>query len=123
MGFKEFKEKRRKIKEERRDPYDKEEIKILMKMKATKPGTEEYKELQQELKSINQIRAESRESKRKISKADKGGILLKILGIGGGAIGLFSIIKAEKDGLVATGEKRTILDAISRAIGNVFVKR
>ena len=80
------------------------------------------KEIQQELKTVNQTRADSRESKRRISKTDKGSIIVKLLGIGGAAVGLFSIIKAERDGLTFTGEKRSVMDAISRGIGNIFVK-
>lgn len=119
--FKKLKEKRE-TKKAIRDPYSVEELRLNLQLQKLTPGTPEYKEIQQELKATNQMRAESRESRRRISKTDKGGIIIKILGLGGAAAGLFSIIKAERDGLTFTGEKRTVMDAISRGIGNIFVK-
>lgn len=110
----------RKSKKMDKDPYLSEELRLLAKMKKLQPGTDEYAKAQAELKNINIMRSESRESKRRISKADRGGILIKILGIGGGALGLFSIIKAERDGMTFTGEKRSIMDSIARAVGKIF---
>lgn len=116
----------KKTREERaleRDPYLGEEIRLNNELKKLKPGSDEYKEVQRELKDLNIIRAESRESKRRISKQDKGGIIIKVLGILGAGAGLGSIIWAEHKGLTFTGEKRSIMDSIARGIGNIFVKR
>lgn len=123
MDFKAWKEKRKAKKYERKDPYDKEELRLLTRLNSLTMGTEEYKECQAELKNINAMRSESRESKRKISKQDRGSIVLKILGGVTGGLGLLAVIKAEKDGLTYTGEKRTIMDSICRGIGQVFVRR
>lgn len=122
MNLNEWKKKRKSAKERKKDPYDKEELRLLLRMQKLTPGTDEYRECQAELRNINQSRAESRESKRRISKSDKGGIFLKVLGILGAGAGLGSIIWAERSGLTFTGEKRSVMDSISRAIGNVFVK-
>jgi len=103
--------------------YDEEELTLLKRMKDLDRGSEEYKECQSELKNIHILRAESRESKRRISKQDKGGILIKTLGIFGAALGVGSIIWSERQGMTFTGEKRSIMDAIARGIGNIFVKR
>ena len=120
--IKEWRENRKKKKIEKADPYDREELRLLMKLKTKTPGTDEYRELQTELKNVNIMRSESRESKRRICKADRGGIILKVLGIAGGGLGLFSIIRAEREGLTFTGEKRTIMDSIASTIGRVFVR-
>lgn len=122
MNVKDWMKRRKERKEGKKDPYDKEELRLLLRLQKLNPGTEEYKEAQAELKNINQMRGESRESKRKIAKADRGGIVLKVLGLVGGGVGLFSVIKAERDGLTFTGEKRTVMDAICRGIGNVFAR-
>ena len=103
--------------------YDEEELALLKRMKDLDRGSDEYKEAQSELKNLNVMRAESRESKRRISKQDKGGIIIKVLGIFGAAAGVGSIIWAEKQGMTFTGEKRSVMDAIARGIGNIFVKK
>ena len=100
--------------------YDDEEVRLLTKMANMENGTEAYKEAQSELRALNATRAESRESKRRISKDGKVTLAAKILGIIGGGIGLFSIIKAERDGMTFTGEKRTIMDSLCRGIGNIL---
>ena len=115
-----FNKEKRKARKLEKDPYLSEELRLLAKMKKLTPGTEEYSKAQAELKNINVMRSESRESKRRISKADRGGIIIKILGIGGGALGLFSIIRAEREGMTFTGEKRSIMDSIARAVGKIF---
>ena len=121
MGMKEklkaWKEKRKVKKEANRDLYDVEEERLKKMLKELQPGTSEYKEIQQELKDTNCIRAESRESKRRISKVDKGGILRTALG---GVLtlgGILCVAKFEKDGVVYTGEKRTIMDTLIRTAG------
>ena len=117
-----WKAKRKAKKEARGYSYDTEEARLLIALNKQQPGTDTYKELQKELREINQMRDESRESRRRVSKSDRGGIIMKLLGIAGGAVGLFSIIKAERDGMTFTGQKRTIMDAISRTIGNILHK-
>ena len=113
------KEAKRKIK----DPYYVEELRLNLKLQELEPGTEQYKEVQQELKTTNIMRGESAESKRRISKADKGGIIIKVLGILGAGAGIGSIIWAETKGLTFTGEKRRIMDSISSSIGKIFFNK
>ena len=121
--FEKFREKRKQKKESKRDYYDKEELRIQQLLNTLDPDSEKYSEIQALLRNNNQIRGESRESKRSVSKEAKGNIIVKVLGLMGAGVGLGSIIWAEYKGMTFTGEKRTILDAISRGIGNVFVRR
>lgn len=100
--------------------YDEEEARLLAKLAELESGTDSYKETQSELRAISQMRAESKESKRRISKEGKVSLAASILGFTGGVIGLFGVIKAERDGLTFTGEKRTIMDSICRGIGQIF---
>lgn len=123
MNFKKRRENRKAKKEAKRDPYDILERRLQLKLLEMESGTAEFQEIQKELKEVNASRAESRESKRKISKQDKGGIIIKILGIFGAGAGLASIIWAEKQGMTFTGEKRGVMSAISRGIGDIFVRR
>lgn len=115
-----LREKRKVKREERQDLYDKIELKLKRKLNELEVGTEEYDRVQKELREINQIREESRESKRRISKKDKGGMLLKIVGGVTGLVGVGSLIWAEREGMTFTGEKRNIIGSISRGIGKIF---
>lgn len=107
----------------KRDPYDQIEAAIQKKLLETDVDADEFADLQARLKTNVVTRAESRESKRRISKQDKGGIVLKILGILGAGAGIGSIIWAERQGMVFTGEKRSVMDAIARGIGQIFVRK
>ena len=107
----------------KRDPYDILEEKLQKKLLVTDVDADEFEMIQNRLKSNNTMRAESRESKRRISKQDKGGIIIKVLSIIGAGAGIGSIIWAERQGMVFTGEKRSIMDSIARTIGQVFVKK
>lgn len=124
MGFKDWlksrKEKKVAKKEAKRDPYDILERKLQMELIKTDMGTERFETIRKELKDVNIMRGESRESKRRISKQDKGGLIIKIVSLIGGAAGLGTIIYAEHKGMTFTGEKRNIIGSISKAIGNVF---
>ena len=113
MGkFSAWREKRKQKKEARMDPYDRQELRLQMKLQELEPGTPEYQEIQNEIKVTNTNRSESRESRRRISKSDRGGIILKILGIGGTLAGIVAVATYEKDGMTFTGEKRTIMDTL-----------
>lgn len=120
MGWlKDLKAKR----EDRRDPYDKEELRLRTMICELDPFDERYDQLQEKLKNNIRMHGDSKENKRKIAKADRGGVLIKILGIGGAIAGGFMIGKFERDGLTYTGEKRSYMDAISRAFGNMFIRK
>lgn len=123
MKFLKNRKEKREAKKKVKDPYYVEELRLNLKLQELEPGTAEYKEIQQELKMTNQMRGESAESKRRISKQDKGGILIKLLGILGAGAGIGSIIWAETRGMTFTGEKRKIMDSISSSIGKIFFNR
>ena len=121
MGFfREWREKRKQRALERLDDYDKIERSLKKKLLDLTPGTEEYEKVQGELKANNIIREESRESKRRISKKDKGGMIIKCITglIGLGGIG--TMIWAERQDMTFTGEKRSIISSVARGIGKIF---
>ena len=119
MGkFKEWKDRRKTKREEKRDPYDKMEVRLQLKLLDLEPGTEEFKECQAELKNIVSTRSESKESKRRIAKGDRGGIIVKTLGILGTIAGVVTVARYEREGMVFTGEKRTWMDSLVRTMGN-----
>ena len=104
----------RKKKQKKVNFYDQEEIRIQEAMKGLEVTSDEYREMQKVLKESTQSRAESKESKRRISKADKGPILKTVIGalcLGGTALGISLF---EKSGNTYTGEKRTWIDTIIR---------
>lgn len=102
--------------------YDQEEQRLRELICELDPFDERYDQLQGKLKNTIAMRDSSKESKRKICKSDRGGILMKILGVGGAIAGGFMIGKFEKDGLTYTGEKRSFMDAVTRTFGNLFIK-
>lgn len=118
MNMKQWKAKRRARKEARRDPYDRQEIRILDELEKLDVKDPEYSRLQTLLKTTNTMRSESRESRRRLTKEGRGNLWGKILGILGTVGGIVAVAKFEKDGGMVTGEKRTIMDALCRAVGN-----
>ena len=84
-------EERIKKKEARMDPYDVLERRLQRKLMDMQAGTKEFDDVRDELRSVNQMRTESRESKRRISKSDKGGLLIKIVSGLFGAAGLGAV--------------------------------
>ena len=99
------------------DFYDAEEIRIQEAIAKLDPCTPEYKEMLGVLKMSNNNREESKESKRRIAKADRGGIIGKIIGtlcLTGSVLG---ICLFEKEGNTFTGEKRSWVDTIIGSIG------
>ena len=68
MGLKDWKQKRKIRKLERADKYDLLEAKLKDELlKVNDVRSDDFKNIRAELKEINTIRAESRESKRRIS--------------------------------------------------------
>lgn len=119
MGLRDWFDRR---KENRLNSYDAEEQRLREMICSIDPFDERYDALQAKLKNTIVMRDTSKESKRKIAKSDRGGIIMKILGVGGAIAGGIMIGKFEKDGLTYTGEKRSFMDAISRTFGNLFIK-
>lgn len=114
----------KKIKESHADRhiYDTEEQRLQKMICELDPFDEKYDALQAKLKNNLAMKEVSKESRRKICKSDRGGVLMKILGVGGALLGGIMIGKYEKDGMTFTGEKRSFMDSMTRSIGNLFFK-
>ena len=117
MSLKEWKEKRKQKKLDKQDPYIREERRLKLKQLELDPLTDEYERLQAEIEKFNKANRESRDNRRHLTP-EKASIWTKIIGgictIGG----IVAVAKFEKDGLCITGEKRTIMDSLCRAVGN-----
>ncbi len=107
---------------EAKHPYDSEEQRLQQMICELDPFDEKYDQLQNKLKNTLVMRETSKESKRKIAKSDRGGLIMKIIGVGGALAGGIMIGKYERDGMTFTGEKRTFMDSMTRTIGNLFFK-
>ena len=118
-----LKEKWKASRERRRDPYDKEEERLRNMIAQIDPLDARYSEMQEKLKNNIRMQNDSKENHRKIAKADRGGVLMKILSVAGAIGGGFMIGKFERDGLTYTGEKRSFMDAIARTFGQVFFRK
>lgn len=112
----------RDILKRKKDLYDVEEQRLRELICNTDPFDEHYDQLQGKLKNTISMRDSSKESKRKICKGDRGGLLKTILSVGGGLFGGIMIAKYEKDGMMFTGEKKSFMDSLTRTIGNLFFK-
>ena len=99
-------------KNETREFYDEEQRRIREKIHQLEVGTPEYKAAWDLMRDSNKSFAEHRESRRRISKADKGNLLIKTLGILGIGATAFGMAKFEKEGGMYTGEKRKWADSI-----------
>ena len=102
--------------------YDEEQKRIREKIHELEVGTPEYKEAWDLMSSTNKNFAEHRESRRRISKADKGNLLVKALGLLGIGTVAFGMAKFEHDGGLFTGEKKRWADSIIGILGkfNLF---
>ena len=123
MNLKEFKANRRAKKLERMDPYDKEEMRLHAYIATLELGSAEYDKAQSELKAVNEMRESSHESKRRISKSDKGGIIRQGLAIVGTIAGIGAVGYYEMKGNTFTGEKRTIADGLTRIVARFMEAR
>lgn len=108
----------------RRKPnfYDLETERIQAKMATLEVGSDDYKKAQADLKELIAMRGNDKESKRRISKGDKGQLLIKGLGIAGIAGCIFGMSKFEKDGNTYTGEKKRWVESLVSNLGrfNLF---
>lgn len=99
-------------KNETKQFYDEEQRRIKQKIHELEVGTPEYKEAWELMKESNKNFAEHREARRRISKADKGSLIIKLLGLVGIGATAFGMAKFEKEGGMFTGEKKRWADSI-----------
>lgn len=106
------------------DAYDIEEVRLRLRLAELDPlkDADDYDALQTKLSNTIKMRTDSRESRRKIAKSDRGGIIMRVIGVLGAIGGAFMIGKFERDGNTWTGEKRSFMDSVSRLFGNLFFK-
>ena len=107
-------------KKKKQNAYDREEEKLIAYIDAIDCDSPEYERAQRILKENSSLREASRESKRRLTKEGRGNVLLKILGIGGTIGGVITVALFERNGLTYTGQKRTVMDSLTRAIGNLM---
>ena len=100
--------------------YDQEEDRLRIMLAQIHPLDDDYDKLQGKLKTTVQLRADSKESKRKICKSDRGGIIMKLIGGVGAISGILLVSRYEQQGDTWTGEKRTFVDSVTRVLGNMF---
>lgn len=102
--------------------YDLETERIQEKMMQYEVGSESYKKCQADLKELIAMRGNDKESKRRISKGDKGQLLIKGLGITGILAAIIGMSKFEHDGNCYTGEKKRWIDTLVGNLGrfNLF---
>ncbi len=106
-----------------KDLYLRQEVRLSKLLDDLKPGTDEYKEIAAELRNNNESREKSRTSRGRASSGEKLGFWAKTMGVIGGLITAGSIIFAEHKGMTFTGEKRSVMDSISKTLGNIFFHR
>lgn len=92
--------------------YKEEQARIRKKIAELEVGSDEYKEAWNLMQQSNKAYAEHREARRRISKSDKGNLLVKALGILGIGATAFGMAKFEHDGGMFTGEKKKWSDSI-----------
>ena len=107
-------------KRKRINPYDKEEEKLIQYIDGIDCDSPEYERAQRILKENSSLREASRESRRRLTKEGRGSIILKVLGIAGTIGGVITVALFERNGLTYTGQKRTIMDSLTRVIGNLM---
>lgn len=102
------------------DPYDSQEERLHAYIAELDPGTDEFKEAQNELEKVSIMRDKSRESRRKFDKAGRAGFWTKIVGGVGTLLGIGAIGYYEMRGNTFSGEKRKLADGLSNLVVNLF---
>lgn len=109
-------------KKKKTDAFDREEAKLIEYIDRIDCDSPEYERAQRLLKENSSVREASRESKKKLTKEGRGNVLLKVLGIGGTIGGIVTVALFEKNGMTYTGQKRTLMDSLTRIVGNLLGK-
>ena len=117
------KSKRAERKEARKDPYDDIIKDLKLKLLTMKVDDPNFEKTRKELDAIVTIRDKEKESKRRLTKQGKGDIIGRILSLVGAGVVTGGVIWAEKHDMVFTGEKRSIMDSVSRTVGNLLFHR
>ena len=104
------------------DAYDLEEAKLHEVLAKLEGGTDAYEKAQRQLKEINLMRNEHRESKGKLGPREKASIGGRLLGGVATLLGVGFISHYEAKGNIFSGEKKTIADGLSRVLCN-FLKK
>ncbi len=102
------------------DAYDLEEAKLHEVLAKLDGGTDEYEKAQKQLKEINIMRKEHRESKGKMSPSDKAGLWRKILGGGVTIGGVCLLSHYEAKGNIFSGEKKSFADGFTKVLCRFF---
>lgn len=105
-----------------KDLYDIEEKRLRAIISDLDPFDEKYDQAQAKLKNTIAMRESSKESKRKIAKGDRGGLIRTILSVGGGLLGGIMVAKYEKEGMMFSGEKKNFMDGMISTIGKLFFR-
>ena len=118
-----LREKWRRYRDDHKNYYSEEEQRLNKMLADLDPLDDDYVKLQQIQKNNLAMRDTSKESKRKICKSDRGGLLMTLLKVGGGIGCGIMISKFEHDGMTYTGEKRSFMDSLTKMFGNLFFSR
>ena len=105
-----------------RNPYDREEAKLIRYIDGIDCDSPEYERAQKLLKENSCVRESSRESKKRMTKEGRGNLWLKILGIGGTLGSIVTVALFERNGMTYTGEKRNVMDSLVRTASMFFNK-
>lgn len=101
--------------------FDTEAERIKEEMSHLTIGSDEYKEVQAELDKLYSLQGKSKEVNARVSKEDKGRILLKVVStVGLGGL-IFGLSRFELKGNTFTGENRTSINTLIKGAGKIFL--
>ena len=116
FNWKEWRANRKQKKLDRQDPYVAEERRLKELQRTLDPMSPEYEQLQKRIETFNKANKECRENKKWLTP-EKASIFTKFIAAFGTFGAIVAVAHYEKDGVCATGEKRTIMDALCSAAG------
>ena len=106
---------------ETRSFYEGEKARMRKKLGELDVGSPEYVEISNRLNTLTKIYENDSESSRRISKADKGGLMKAIAG---GAMTMligFGVSKFEADGHIFTGQKKNFISTLINMVKNLGI--
>lgn len=100
--------------------YEEEYVRLQQTLTATKPGTEEYQKVMEELLNVQKFAGANKEMNQVFDKAGRSNVIGKIvgfLGLGGLAFGL---AKFEKNGNFFSGQSNGVISSIVKIGARFF---
>ena len=100
--------------------YEKEYLRLQETLSTTKPGTEEYQKVMEELLNVQKFAGANKEMNQMFDKQGRGAIAGKIIGFLGLGSLAFGLARFEKNGSFFSGQSNNVISGIVKIGTRLF---